>query len=268
LSKMEAHADARRAYAQLYETQDRRLGAQAEETLEALRGLAWELGKVGELEAAKRSWTQLVEMHEQLHGSRDERTLDGMIGLAGALDDLGEDEEARVLSERVAGPLGRLYAASADALGPDDPRTLSLGHDLGKTLERLGQYEAARVAYQKALEGYTRVQGRRGRTVGDLRGHLGDIAQKLGDPTAAHVAYGEALAILRKRPGPEDPDVLELMSRDAAAQLELGKKIAARNHARSVVDGYRRTLGEENPLTVRAKARLDTISPASRRGTP
>ena len=222
---------------------------------------------MGELEAAKRTWTQLVEMHEQLHGARDERTLDSMIWLAEALDSLDEEEQARVLSERVAGPLGRLYAASADALGPDDPRTLTLGHDLGRTLERLGQFEAARVAYQTALEGYTRVQGRRGRAVGDLHGHLGEIALKLGDPARAHAMHGEALAILRKQPGLEDPDALELMSRDAAALLELGKKIAARNQARSVVDGYRRTLGEENPLTVRAKARLDAISPARKRGT-
>jgi hypothetical protein len=47
--------------------------------------------------------------------------------------------------------------------------------------------------------------------------------------------------------------------------MDMGKKIAARNQARSVVDGYRRTLGEENPLTVRAKARIEAISPAARK---
>jgi eukaryotic-like serine/threonine-protein kinase len=265
LSKMEAHADARRAYARLYETQDARLGAEADETLDALRGLAWELGKVGEFEAAKKTWEQLVEIHEQLHGSRDERTLDAMNWLAEALDDLGEEEQARVISERVAGPLGRLYAASAEATGTDDPRTLTLGHDLGRTLERLGQFEAARVTYQTTLDGYVKVQGKRGRAVADLHGHLGDIARKMGDPAAAHVAYGEALAILRKQPGPEDPDTLELVSHDATALMSLGKKITARNLARSVVDGYRRTLGEENPLTVRAKARFDELSPGTRK---
>jgi hypothetical protein len=43
--------------------------------------------------------------------------------------------------------------------------------------------------------------------------------------------------------------------------MALGKKIAARNQARAVVDSYRRTLGEENPLTQRAQARLDEIAP-------
>jgi hypothetical protein len=188
-----------------------------------------------------------------------------MIGLAGALDDLGEEEQGRVLSERVAGPLGRLYASSADTLGPDDPRTLNLGRSLGLTLERLGQLEAARVTYQATLEAYVRVQGKRGRMVADLRGHLADIALKLGDPIGAHAMYGEALSMMRKQPGPEDPDTLELVGRGATALVQLGKKIAARNQARTVVDGYRRTLGEENPLTLRAKARLEAMSPAPRR---
>jgi len=83
----------------------------------------------------------------------------------------------------------------------------------------------------------------------------------MGDPAAAHDAYGEALAILRKQPGPEDPDTLELVGHDALALMDLGKKIAARNQARTVVDGYRRTLGEENARTVRAKARLEKIAP-------
>ena len=170
-----------------------------------------------------------------------------------------------MLSERVAGPLGRLYAGSAEALGPDDPRTLTLGHNLGTTLERLGQCEAARVTYERTLEGQIRVQGKRGRAVADLLGHLGGIALKLGDPAGAHARYGEALAIMRKQPGPEDPDTLELIGHDAEALMELDKKIAARNQARCVVDGYRRTLGEENPLTRRAQARLDAISPPGRR---
>jgi tetratricopeptide (TPR) repeat protein len=265
LARMEAHDDARRAYARLYETQDRRLGAEAEETIEAMRGLAWEQGKVGELEAARSGWRQLVNVHEQLHGSRDERTLDAMVALAGALDALEQEEQARILSERVAGPLGRLYAGSAEELGPDDPRTLTLGHNLGVTLERLGQCESARATYQRTLEGQVRVQGKRGRAVADLHGHLGNIAVKLGDPAAGHAKYGEALAILRKQPGPEDPDTLEVIGHDADALMAMGKKIAARNRARTVVDGYRRTLGEENPLTRRAQARLDAISPTRRR---
>jgi hypothetical protein len=178
---------------------------------------------------------------------------------------VGDEEQARSISERVAGPLGRLYAASADAIGADDLRTLTLGNGLGLTLERLGQLEAARVAYQTTLDGYARVQGKRGRSVADMHGHLGDIALKLGDPAAAHAAYGQTLAVMRRQPGPEDPDTLEAVGRDAGALLEMGKKIAARNQARTVVDCYRRTLGEENALTRRAQARLDAMLPGKRR---
>jgi len=100
--------------------------------------------------------------------------------------------------------------------------------------------------------------------VANLRGHLGDIALKLGNAAEAHALYGEAIAILRKSPGPEDPDTLEMVGRDVEALTTLGKKVAARNQARTVVDGYRRTLGEENPLTRRAQARLDATSPGKR----
>ena len=98
-----------------------------------------------------------------------------------------------------------------------------------------------------------------------MRGHLGDIALKLGDAAGAHAAYAEAIALLRKQPGPEDPDTLDMVGRDAAALNAMGKKIAARNQARTVVDGFRRTLGEENPLTRRAQARLDEMSPGGRK---
>src|SRR5450759_97401 len=242
-----------------------RLGAEADETLNALRGLAWELRKVGELEAAQRYWTQLVETHEQLHGPKGERTLYSLVWLADALDDLDESEQARIISERVAGPLGRIYAGSAETVGVDDPRTLELGLGLGLTLERLGQCEAARTAYQRTLDGSSTIQGKRSRSVADLRGHLGDIALKLGNPTEAHALYGEAISILRKSPGPGDPDTLEMIGRDVEALMMLGKKIAARNQARTVVDGYRRTLGEENPLTRRAQARMDATTPGKRR---
>jgi tetratricopeptide (TPR) repeat protein len=205
-----------------------------------------------------------VDTHEQLHGPKGERTLDSLVWLADSLDDLDETEQARTISERVAGPLGRIYAASAEAIGADDPRTLELGLGLGLTLERLGQCEAARATYQRTLDGYSKIQGKRGRAVANLRGHLGDIALKLGNPAEAHALYGEALAILRKSPGPEDPDTLEMVGRDADALLMLGKKIAARNQARTVIDGYRRTLGEENPLTRRAQARMDAMSPGKR----
>ena len=268
LSKLDSHTDARRAYARLYETQDRRHGAEADETLNALRGLAWESRKTGELEAARRYWTQLVETQEQLHGPKDERTLDALVWLAESLDDLDEPEQARSISERIAGPLGRHYAASADVVGAEDPRTLELGHALGLTLERLGQYESARATYQRTLDGYLNVQGRRSRQVATLRARLGDIARWLGDPPAAHAMYGEALTTLRKSPGPEDPDTLEVVSHDAEALMAMGKKVAARNQARTVVDGYRRTLGEENYLTQRARSRLEAISPAAKKPRP
>ena len=126
---------------------------------------------------------------------------------------------------------------------------------------RLGQLDAARATFTRAMEGYVHLQGRRGRAVGDILWHLGDVARRQGDPEAAHNLYSDGLAILRRQPGPEDPDTLDLIGHDAEAMLELGRLVAARNLLRSVVEGYRRTLGEDNALTERAQRRLDAISP-------
>ena len=185
-------------------------------------------------------------------------TLRSRTDILGALAEYAASQSALQLEIAKQYPdlhLGPGYAWNAGSAGDNE-------WSLGLTLERLGQLEAARVTYQATLEAYVRVQGKRGRAVADLRGHLADIAFKLGDPAGAHALYVEALAIMRKQPGPEDPDTLELVSRDATTLTQLGKKIAARNLARTVVDGYRRTLGEENPLTVRAKARLEAIGPS------
>jgi tetratricopeptide (TPR) repeat protein len=260
LGRMEAHADARRAYATLYQTQRRVAGAEAEETLEALRALAWELGKVGELDESRRRWEELTGILERLYGPKDDRTLNSLVWLAETLEDLGDEEGARGISDRVAGPLGRLYASSSDSEGPDAPATLRLGHNLGLTLERLGQLEAARTTYQTVIDGYVRLQGRRGRSVADMHGHLADIARKMSDPESAHALYCEAVGIMRKQPGPDDPDTLRLIGRDADALESLGRTIAARNQARAALDGSRRALGEGSMLTKKAKARLERLS--------
>jgi len=110
------------------------------------------------------------------------------------------------------------------------------------------------------MDGYVRLQGRRGRMVADLRGHLADVARKMADPESAHAMYCEAIGIMRKQPGPEDPDTLRLIGRDADALEALSRTIAARNQARIALDGSRHAFGEGSVLTRQAKARLERLS--------
>jgi hypothetical protein len=110
------------------------------------------------------------------------------------------------------------------------------------------------------LESYTRLQGRRGRLVADLRGHLADVAREMGETESAHAMYCDAIAIMRKQPGPEDPDTLRLIGRDAETLEALGRTIAARNQARAALDGSRHAFGDGSVLTRRAKARLERLA--------
>jgi hypothetical protein len=51
------------------------------------------------------------------------------------------------------------------------------------------------------------------------------------------------LAILRKFPGPDDPDTLEVIRHDADALLAMGRKVAARHQACLALEALHRTLG-------------------------
>jgi hypothetical protein len=82
----------------------------------------------------------------------------------------------------------------------------------------------------------------------------------MGETEASHAMYCEAIAILRKQPGSEDPDTLQLIGRDADALEALGRTIAARNQARAALDGSRHAFGEGSVPTRRAKARLERLS--------
>jgi tetratricopeptide (TPR) repeat protein len=223
-------------------------------------GYAWELGKVGELEKARVRWQELANDYERNHGAKDDRTLDCLVRLAETHEMLEEHHAARAIYERIAGPFGPIHADSRDKAGPDDPRTLHLGLSLGLTMERLGQLDAAHAMYQTVLDGYVRNNGPRHRKVPELQARIGDVLLKQGDAAGARARYSEALALLRKFPGPDDPDYLEVLGHDADAMAAMGRKVAARNQARNVAEALRRTLGQENGLTKRADAHVAQLT--------
>jgi tetratricopeptide (TPR) repeat protein len=131
-------------------------------------------------------------------------------------------------------------------------------------MERLEQLDAARATYQTVFDGYMRIHGPRHRTVADMHAHLGDILLKQGNAEEARARYAEALAVLRKHPGPDDPDTLEVISHDADALFAMGRKVAGRNQARSVAETFRRTLGPNNGLTRRAETQVERMTPRRR----
>jgi DNA-binding SARP family transcriptional activator len=118
--------------------------------------------------------------------------------------------------------------------------------------------------YQTVLDAYIRDLGARDRKVADMHAHIGDTLLKQGDPEGARARYADALALLRKFPGPDDSDTLEVLGHDADAMAALGRKVAARNQARNVAEALRRTLGADNGLTKRADAHVAQMTPRRR----
>jgi Flp pilus assembly protein TadD len=80
-----------------------------------------------------------------------------------------------------------------------------------------------------------------------MQAHIGDTLLKQGDAAGARARYAEALALLRKFPGPDDPDTLEVLGHDADAMAAMGRKVAARNQAR--ICGRGRSAGRSAPTT-------------------
>ena len=122
----------------------------------------------------------------------------------------------------------------------------------------------ARAMYQTVLDGYVRNLGPRDRKVADMHAHIGDVLLKQGDPAGARARYADALALLRRFPGRDDPDTLEVLRHDADAMAALGRNVAARNQARYVAEVLRRTLGPDNGLTRRADAHVAQMTPRRR----
>jgi tetratricopeptide (TPR) repeat protein len=265
LSAAERHAPALEAFGVLHEYSTMSLGPEGDDTLAAGEGYAWELGKLGELDKARARWQELANAYERTHGPKYERTLECLLWLAETQEKLEEHYAARSNYERIAGPYGPLHAQSRETNGPDDPRTLRMGHNLGLTMERLGQLDSAMTMYKSALEGYVRIYSPRHRKVGDMKAHIGDVLCSKGDPAGARARYAESLAILRKFPGPDDPDTIEVVLHDADALLAMGRKVAARHQARLALESLRRTLGPDNPLSRRAEARLERMTPRRRK---
>jgi hypothetical protein len=55
------------------------------------------------------------------------------------------------------------------------------------------------------------------------------------------------------------------MRHDADALLAMGRKVAARHEARLVLESLHRTFGPDNPLSRRAEAHLERLTPRRRK---
>jgi len=183
----------------------------------------------------------------------------------------------RTRSSGRATPPGPSSSGSPDRVGRSTPRAASppvptilercgLGHNLGLTMGAPG---AARrppgPPTRRFFDGYMRIHGAHHRKVADMHSHMGDVLLEQGDAEEARTRYAEALAVLRKHPGPDDPDTLEVISHDADALFAMGRKVAGRNQARSVAETLPRTLGPNNGLTRRAEAQVERMTRAAAR---
>ena len=106
----------------------------------------------------------------------------------------------------------------ATAFAPDDPACVPMCDDLGGVLHALGELEAAKALYQRALA-LDRAQQRTAATLC----HLGAVLEDAGEIVEAHACYERALHVAEAR-HPESPELVMALNRLSILLFKLGDR--------------------------------------------
>jgi non-specific serine/threonine protein kinase/serine/threonine-protein kinase len=216
---------------------------------------------------------QAVERLQASHGPRHPETLDAKHELAGLYWNEGRFEEAEAIFREC-------LEARTSALGTGDPETLLTMGDLGLVLWSEARYEEAEVLLSNALEGLTRALGPEDQEVLDVMNDLGLVYQSQGRYADAEPLAVEAFETRTRLEGPDHPHWLQGHREEAEAlwreTLEIRIRVQGEDHQETlrtlgnltravrdpeerdrlqlrVVEGSKRSLGEDHPLTLTAR---------------
>ncbi|MGF6939334.1 tetratricopeptide (TPR) repeat protein [Paraburkholderia sp. UCT70] len=150
----------------------------------------------------------------------------------------------------------RSVAFYRQALGEENPDTLTAMDDLAATLYEQGDLSGARGLQEKVLEARRRVLGEEHP---DTLGSMGNLAltlQAQGDLSGARGLQEKMLDVWRRVSGEEHPDTLTAMNNLAGTLLGQGDLSGARGLQQKVLQVRRRVSGEEHPDTLTAMDNL------------
>jgi tetratricopeptide (TPR) repeat protein len=152
----------------------------------------------------------------------------------------GHDEvAARALAATVyvAGHLlrdaerGRLHLRQAEALlehiGQPKRSMAMLARNAGTVEFSAGNYEAARVQFERAIELFTALDGPAHFSVAETRSNLAAVERRLGRVERALELYAEASRDLEAALGPMHPGLLNVLNNMAASYIVLGRHAEA-----------------------------------------
>jgi CHAT domain-containing protein/Tfp pilus assembly protein PilF len=212
--------ETRRFAEQAVELARNAFGENSAQYADSLAGLGNLQSHIDEFAASKEALEKALALRETLFGPDSEQVAVTLADLAAAEGQMGNFPVTKALMERAYG--------ICEKQGLWNARTAAILNNLGVMMDHLGDYEASRQFYRRALE----VWGREWppghpRTMSALDS-LAVVEARLGNYATARPLYEQALAMREKMLGPTHPQVGESLSNISALLARMGRYAEAR----------------------------------------
>ncbi|KAJ7827150.1 hypothetical protein B0H14DRAFT_3144712 [Mycena olivaceomarginata] len=225
------------------------LGADHQETLEAMANLAATYRQLGRYQEAEPLEGTVLEKRKTLLGADHPDTLGAMAHLAATYHQLGRYQEAEHLE-------GTVLEKRKTLLGADHPDTLRAMANLAATYFQLGRYQEAEHLEGTVMEKRKTLLGADHPDTLWAMANLADTYRQLGRYQEAEPLEGAVLEKRKTLLGADHPDTLGAMANLAATYRQLGRYQEAEPLEGAVLEKRKTLLGADHPDTLRAMANL------------
>ncbi len=188
----------------------------------------------GDFDAAVRDHREAIALLERETPEDSLGLAKAKVGLANAHRFAGAFEDGLEL-------LHDVKSARAAVLGEEHPEVAETEFSIGLVHYGSGEWEAAKEAYLRSLDGLVRAHGKAGPLVGSLYGALAQTEMELEHPREAVAHAREAAAIQSAHLGPDHDNYLVTLTLLADAQIGTDDHAAAAETLREIIDRWSKT---------------------------
>jgi CHAT domain-containing protein/Tfp pilus assembly protein PilF len=238
LTTLKDYKDARKNLEQTIRIRRKVLGEEHPDTVASNENLAAVLFAAGDNEGAQALREQALGIRRKISGDERPIATISAVTFDFAFRSVVDAAKARTNYERALNESRGAQGENAD--------TAASYNGLGLALQTLGDYEAARKSFERALQIRTKVLGEEHRETAASFGNLGNVVRVLADYPAARKDLEECLRIRRKVLGEEDADTAASYNDLGLVLGALGDHLNARKDLERALEIRRKVLGEDH----------------------
>lgn len=233
-----------------FDIQKETLGIENITTLDTMTQIALVYKVLGRFTEAETVGTSAFEMLKRVVGERQSQTLWAMCIVA----------EARLLREtnldETVSTLEELYKISKEDYGDEDPLSLRIKLNLGRTYLRQGHATKASENLLEVLPKIERVFGEKSAAMLTAMSRLSIAYQMQGLRFKALELNRKAMLQTGKIFGDDHPDALDHLNTHSVLLFDMGRTEEAATLQINLLERTRRILGEEHPVTIAVMSNL------------